>query len=121
MPDSKEKDHSLESLVQFDGEIFALERGYWTKIEAREVEATPQIPHGIRYSLTLHDSNNNRVLGFDNAHATKPKGRKKFAGKRVEWDHKHERDIVTDYYFSSAGQLMEDFWKNVDEVLENEH
>ncbi len=28
-------------------------RGYWIKIEARVVDASTDIPHGIRYSLTL--------------------------------------------------------------------
>jgi hypothetical protein len=63
---SKE-DSSLETLLDLDGEIFPMENGYWTKFEASRVEPTLQIPHGIKYALTLHDRNNTRVLGFDNA------------------------------------------------------
>ncbi len=49
-----------------------MDNGYRVKIDARRVAPNAQIPHGIRYSLTLHDRYNRRVPGFDNAHATKP-------------------------------------------------
>jgi len=64
---------SLETLLDLNGEIFPMDNGYWTKFEASRVTPTAQIPHGIKYSLTLHDRNNTRVLGFDNAHAFKSK------------------------------------------------
>jgi hypothetical protein len=53
--------------------------GYWIKIEAWEVKVTAAIPHGVRYSLTLHAPSGKRLLGYDNAHAVKSKG-KKFTG-----------------------------------------
>ena len=56
----------LENLLNLDGEIFPMDNGYWTKFEARRVPISAQMPHGIRYSLTLHDRNNTRVLGYDN-------------------------------------------------------
>ena len=49
---------TLDTLLDLDGEIFPMDNGYWTKFEASRVIPTPQIPHGIRYSLTLHDRNN---------------------------------------------------------------
>ena len=67
------KDTSLETLLDLGGEVFPMDNGYWTKFEARRVKPTEQIPHRIRYSLTLHDGNNIRILGFDNAHIYKPK------------------------------------------------
>jgi hypothetical protein len=66
------KDETLETLLDLDGEIFLMEGGYWTKFEANRVEPTQHIPHGVRYSLTLHDRNNTGILGFDNAHAFRP-------------------------------------------------
>ncbi|MGN7612859.1 toxin-antitoxin system TumE family protein [Magnetococcales bacterium HHB-1] len=42
--------------------------GYWYKIEAQKVKITPQRPHGIRYSLTLHTKRGERIFGIDNAH-----------------------------------------------------
>ena len=82
------------------------------------VVSNEHIPHGIRYSLTLHNSNNIRVLGYDNAHAIKPK-KKKYGAKRVVWDHKHKKKTIEVYEFESAAQLLEDFWNDVESFLTN--
>lgn len=119
MIDKQRTDRGLEALLDLDGEVFRMENGYWTKFEAREVEPSAQIPHGIKYSLTLHDRHNQRILGYDNAHGVKPK-RKNFAAKRTAWDHKHHRESVEAYEFEDAGRLMEDFWADVDQVLQSD-
>lgn len=106
-------DASLETLLDLDGETFILEKGYWVKFNVRRVPSTPQIPQGIRYSLTLHDRYNNRVLGFDNAHAIKSRSRKRYTARKVTWDHLHQFKKVEDYHFQSAGRLLEDFWEAV--------
>ncbi len=98
----------LENLLNLNGEVFPLENGYWTKMEAYRVDLSAQIPHGISYSLPLHDKYNRRVIGFDNAHGIKPK-RKRFGVRKVTWDHKHQLEKVFEYEFESAGQLLEDF------------
>jgi len=85
------------------------------KFEVRLVEPNNNIPHGVRYSLTLHDRRNERVLGYDNAHAVKVSKRKLLA-ERNEWDHKHQKTRIYPYEFISAGQLLEDFWKDVNRV-----
>jgi len=110
------EDVSLETLLDLDGEIFPMDNGYWTKFEAFGVTAAPQIPHGVRYSLTLHDRNNNRVIGFDNAHTFKPK-KNKYGARKITWDHKHKMEKVIPYEFESASQLIEDFWKEVEVIL----
>lgn len=119
MPDKKGNDPGIDVLLELDGEVFPMDEGYWTKFEARQVDPTPQIPHGIRYSLTLHDSTNRRVIGYDNAHAIKSQ-RNSYRAKRIEWDHKHDREKVTYYDFESPGQLMEDFWVDVNRVTNEE-
>jgi len=86
------------------------------KFEASRVTPTPQIPHGIRYSLTLHDRNNTRVLGLDNAHTFKPK-KKKYGARKITWDHNHKMDRVYPYEFESASYLIKDFWEGVEEIL----
>lgn len=118
MPKTKyaKEDASLETLLHLDGEVFPMDNGYWTKFEVNRVTPTKQIPHGIKYSLTLHDRNNTRILGFDNAHAHKPK-RKKYGARKVTWDHRHKIEKIIDYEFESASQLLEDFWRAVDEML----
>jgi hypothetical protein len=85
------------------------------------VEPTPERPHGIRYNLTLHDNHNRRILGFDNAHAVKPKKRSKYRGRIVVYDHLHEtpNDAGTPYAFLSAEQLLQDFFRRVNQVLGN--
>ena len=112
---SKE-DASLDTLLDLDGEVFPMDNGYWTKFKASRVAPTPQIPHGIRYSLTLHDRNNTRILGFDNVHTLKPK-RKNYGARKISWDHKHKIERVYTYEFQSASQLIEDFWKAVEEII----
>jgi predicted transcriptional regulator len=81
-------DESLDNLLLLHGEIFPMDLGFWTKIEAYRVEPSEHIPQGVKYSLTLHDKHNTRVLGFDNAHGYKPV-RKKFGAYKTTWDHKH--------------------------------
>ena len=81
MSESKKDELSLDVLLQLDSEIFPMDCGYWTKIEAKRVVTNEHIPHGIKYSLTLHNPSNVRILGYDNAHAIKPK-RKKYGAKR---------------------------------------
>lgn len=109
----------LQTLLDLDGTRFCPKPQYWVKFKARLVEPTPHIPHGIKYSLTLHDRNNTRILGFDNAHAVKMKGghRKKYVGRIVTWDHVHKYEKITQYEFNSASHLLDDFWKAVDKIV----
>ena len=116
-PKYSENDKALETLLLLDGEIFPMDNGFWTKIEACRVETTKHIPHGVKYSLTLHDKNNTRVLGFDNAHAYKPK-KKRYGAQKITCDHKHKRGNVSPYEYESASQLLEDFWAAVEQVIE---
>ena len=113
------QDAQLQTLLDLDGMIYPLENGYWVKFRAQKVEPTSRIPHGISYSLTLHDRNNTRVLGYDNAHGIKrkKKGRKKYAARKLSWDHKHHQSEVAEYHFESASQLLIDFWENVDRII----
>lgn len=114
---TKELDVGLQTLLNLDGEIFPMENGYWTYFRVKRVRPTAHIPHGIYYSLTLHDAQNQRVLGYDNAHAVKLKKRR-FAAKKVCWDHKHEATTIVDYVFDDAEQLMIDFWNDVNRILD---
>ncbi len=66
------EDETLATLLNLNGEVFPMENGYWTKFDVWLVDPEPHIPHGVRYSLSLHDRCNRRILGFDNAHAIRP-------------------------------------------------
>lgn len=113
------RDHSLATLLDLNGQVIEQEAGYWIKIEARLVAASEAVPHGIRYSLTLHDGNGTRVLGYDNAHAAKPGKAFKYTGQRRPYDHRHRaaKDKGVPYRFASPQQLLEDFFAEVDRVL----
>lgn len=116
LPTTDQRDSGLDTLLLLHGEIFPMDNGYWTKIEARIVDANERIPHGIKYSLTLHNPHNERILGYDNAHGIKPQ-KGKYGAKRRVWDHRHERQSVEPYEFNDAGQLLEDFWADVERIL----
>ena len=88
-------------------------------MEVSSVDVTAERPHGIRYSLTLHDKYGTRVLGYDNAHAVKPPKKFKFAGRRLPYDHRHRTssDRGVPYAFESAYRLLEDFFAEVDRAI----
>lgn len=109
--------HDLENLLNLDGEIFPMDNGYWVKFEVHKVEKSEAVPHGVKYSLTLHDKTNRRVLGYDNAHSFKSS--KKYGAKKQTYDHIHKETVVIAYEFESASQLIEDFWNSVEYYMEN--
>jgi len=109
-------DGSLDTLLDLHGLTLFIDDEYWVKIVAIRVDASPERPHGLSYSLTLHDGAGNRLVGFDNAHAvsdlTGP-GSKSSRG----FDHRHRRGLVRRYDYRDAATLLEDFWAEVDTVL----
>ena len=112
------QEHQIRTLLDLHDQIIDQEDGYWLKIEAWEVSPSKNIPHGIRYTLTLHAPSGKRILGYDNAHAVKLKGNK-YAGQRLPFDHKHSHvaDKGVPYEFKDASQLLSDFFTEVDSVL----
>ena len=110
--------NDLENLLMLDGEIFPMDNGYWVKFEAKKVTISIEIPHGIKYSLTLHDKRNQRVIGYDNAHSFKPR-KGKYGAKKETWDHLHKKMETFPYEFGSALQLIEDFWNTVELYMEH--
>src|SRR5947208_404556 len=50
------EDYELEVLLSLDGLEVQFAHGYTVKIAARVAESTSGRPHGVRYSLTLHDA-----------------------------------------------------------------
>ena len=113
------RDIGLDVLLDLSGTEYTEENGYWYKIEAWEVEPTKERPHGIRYNLTFHNNYNKRIMGFDNAHL--PKSREKgYKGRIVEYDHTHDSplDKGTAYEFNNAEQLLNDFFKRVNKIMD---
>ncbi|AKS23473.1 MAG: hypothetical protein C75L2_00840003 [Leptospirillum sp. Group II 'C75'] len=114
------RDPGIENLLELHGQIIDQGQGYWIKIEAWRTNPTAEVPHGIRYSLTLHEPDGTRILGYDNAHGVKPPGKFKYAGRIMTHDHTHryKEDKGIPYEFQDAQQLLIDFFETVDRVLQ---
>ena len=112
------KDHTLEYLLDFDGRVHRYERGYWVKFEIGRARATPERPHGLSYSFTLHGPDNRRLVGFDNAHPVRPAGGR-FKARLPAHDHWHrtDDDPGRPYAFKDAATLLDDFFDEVERVL----
>lgn len=113
-------DPALDTLLDLDDSVLDQGDGYWIKIEARRTDVTVEVPHGIRYSLTLHEPYGKRILGYDNAHMVKPPKKFKYAGRILAFDHKHRHpsDQGVPYEFKDAQQLINDFFADVDRILQ---
>ena len=78
------------------------------------VPSSPARPHGLNYSLTLHDETGKRIVGFDNAHADSAGKRGR---RRAAQDHWHRLGATRPYEYHDAATLLADFWAEVDAVL----
>ena len=79
-------------------------------------DVTPERPHGLSYSLTLHAPDGLRLVGFDNAHPVKVR-RGPGSQQRPEFDHKHRPRSVGPYDYRDAVTLLADIWSEVEIVL----
>lgn len=105
------RDTSLDTLLDLHGQVLAIdEAGYWVRFVVNQVPATPEKPHGLDYSLTLHAPDGARLVGFDNAHQIVGK-------RRSEQDHKHRLHTVRPYDYRDAAALVGDFWAEVEAVM----
>jgi hypothetical protein len=113
------RDPGLDALLHLDGETFIVDsRGTcWVKFEIKQCAMTAERPHGLRYSLTLHDEAGCRLLGFDNAHPIRERSGPG-ARTRIEYDHAHHGARVRFYVFEDAAKLLADFWLEAEATLE---
>ena len=109
----RKRDLALDTLLDLDGITLVVdpESGFWVRFVVTQVPPTPEKPHGLDYSLTLHGPNGERLVGFDNAHSV---GRQKRGDPQ---DHRHRTRTVKPYDYSDAATLLADFWTEVDAVL----
>jgi len=106
-------DPALDTLLDLNGLTLVVdpEGGHWVRFVVTQVPATPEKPHGLDYSLTLHGPIGERLVGFDNAH---PVGGQK---RGQPQDHRHRIRTVKPYEYREAAALLADFWTEVDGVL----
>jgi hypothetical protein len=113
------RDPTLDVLLDLDGQVLVVdpEGGHWVRFVVTRVPVSPEKPHGIDYSLTLHGPNGERLVGFDNAH---PVARQK---RGEPQDHRHipakrgHQRTIRAYEYRDAATLLADFWQAVDAVL----
>jgi hypothetical protein len=110
------RDRSLDALLELDGVSYVVDGPFWVKFEVHAAPATPEKPHGLDYSLSLHDAAGERLLGFDNAHAVR-EGAGPGAKTRIAYDHLHKGERVRFYDYKDAVTLLTDFWKEAEKIL----
>lgn len=112
------RDPSLDTLLLLDGESFVADANgkCWVKFVVKQVAVSPERPHGLNYSLTLHDEDGARLIGFDNAHAVR-EGSGPGAQTRIAYDHKHSGERVRFYTYVDAVTLLADFWTEVEAIF----
>jgi hypothetical protein len=111
-------DPGMAHLLELNGTIQSqTASGYWIKILAHRVKTSSARPFGLKYSLTLHAPDGERLTGFDNAHSITTAGRSKV---RLAWDHFHCHavDEPVTYEYGGADRLLTDFYNEVKRMLE---
>lgn len=82
-------------------------------------DKTPERPYGISYALVFRPkAGGSPYVKFDNAHGVKRRGGK-YVPNPTAYDHWHrtEKDPGRPYRFTTAVQLLEDFWREVKRVM----
>jgi hypothetical protein len=112
------RDPGLDALLGVDGEMFFIDPDgkYYVRFVVKVVPPSPERPHGLSYSLTLHGETGERLVGFDNAHAVRERFAPGARRSRVK-DHRHRLKTVRPYDYKDAATLLADFWSQVDAVL----
>ena len=108
-----EGDPDLDYLLDFNNVTLTVDAvsGHRGRFRITQVPNSPEKPHGLDYSLTLHARDGRRIAGFDNAH---PVGKIK---RGEPQDHMHRFQTVRPYEYKDAGTLHADFWELVDSVM----
>ncbi len=97
-------------LLDLQGQVLVVdpEGGHWVRFIVTRVPVSPEKPHGLDYSLTLHGPDGERLVGFDNAH---PVARQRH---REPQAHRHRLRTIRAYEYRDAATLLADFWTVVD-------
>jgi hypothetical protein len=112
------EDGELELLLSFDGASYEAAAGYVVEFVVRRTERSAARPHGIRYALVFRPAQGEPYVRFDNSHAVeRPGGRYVETSTAHDHWHRDEHDPGRPYKFTTAAQLLEDFWREVRRVM----
>jgi hypothetical protein len=91
----------LELLLSFDGANYEAAEGYV-----------------VEFTLVFRPARGAPYVRFDNAHAAeRPGGRFVKASPAYDHWHRDERDLGRPYKFTTASQLLDDFWSEIKRVM----
>jgi hypothetical protein len=112
------EDAELEVLLSLDGRSYEAAEGYVVEFVVQRTEKTSERPHGINYALVFRPKDGTPYVRFDNAHAVERPGGRFVRGPEA-YDHWHrtETDPGRPYVFTTAMQLLDDFWREVKRVM----
>ncbi len=114
-----DRDPFFDTLLNLDGQVCYMgDKGHRVQFVVSAVPPSPERPHGLTYTLTVHNPRGQRIAGFDNAHGVPASNGP--GGKRQAYDHKHRFKTVRPYDYRDAAALLEDFWKLAEAVLHEE-
>ncbi|MDE0509127.1 MAG: DUF6516 family protein [Gammaproteobacteria bacterium] len=112
-----DRDPCLDELLDLHGQTIVIDDvGHWVKFKVNRVEVTPERPHGLDYSLTLHAPDGARLIGFDNAHPVRTR-RSQQSKPGSAMDHRHRLRAIRLYEYKDSATLLADFWQSVDDIL----
>jgi hypothetical protein len=114
----RNEDLAVEYFLELDGTVHFVDEKckYRVEIKAKRTDVTPERPHGLSYSLTLHNEKHERILGFDNAHPVP--ANKGPSGKKHKFDdHKHRYGRTRIYKFEDTNKLLSDFYASVEQIM----
>jgi hypothetical protein len=108
----------LEILLSLNGASYEAAQGYVVEFVVERTEKSAGRPHGISYALVFRPKGGAPYVRFDNAHAVDRPGGRYVKGPRA-YDHWHrtETDSGRPYPFTTATQLLDDFWREVKRVM----
>lgn len=117
-----EVDVGNEYFLSLNRQYIGYDGGYWATFRVTSVEKTEERPHGFQYSLSFHDPHDDRIFGYNNAHAVDAATGPARKSKRPKpWDHITRRGRKSvPYAFTTPYQLVQDFFTEVDEYLKKE-
>ncbi len=108
----------LELLLSLDGARYEAAEGYVVEFKVQKTNPTPSRPHGIIYAFVFRPDGGIPLVRFDNAHGVQRMGGK-YVKAPVAYDHWHQTDDDKGrpYIFTSAVQLLDDFWREVKRTM----
>lgn len=112
------EDAELEVLLSLDGASYEAAAGHVVEFVVRRTDKTPERPQGISYALVFRPKDGEPYLRFDNAHAVPHRsGRYVKASSAYDHWHRNQKNDGRPYAFTTAAQLLDDFWREVKRVM----